>query len=252
MYGIRWQLAHYTIVSKTGNMDANELSKSNPEIASLIEFVKSGLSEIPVLAQFIDAFSAYEQIVQTNNIIDVLKTHGMQIEILMAMAKDSVRISSPSYPSDVMLTVQKAKDELNENKRRLYASYLTACCHTENENDTNKSIYLDYVGRLDFYDFFILKSLSNLYNGKDAVDFCTSSYNLHYKGDITTTDTKIHLDHLTSLGLIERSDKEEVDKFNQMVGNRQPRQKIFKKLNLYQRTSLGCALYNFIKKGILE
>ena len=233
-------------------MDAKDLNRLNPKTASLVEFVKSGLSEIPVLAQFIDAFSAYEQTVQTNNIIDVLKTHGMQIETLLSKTKNSVRMSSLSYPSDVMLTIQKAKDELNESKRKLYASYLTACCHIENENDSNKSIYLDYIGRLDFYDVFILKSLSNLYNGKDAVDFCTNSYNQHYKGNITTTDTRIHLDHLTSLGLIERSDKEEVDKFNQRVGNRQSRQKIFKKLNLYQRTSLGNALYIFIKKGILD
>lgn len=233
-------------------MEAKDLEQSNPKFISLIEFVKSGLSEIPILAQFMDAFSAYEQTVQLNNIIDVLKTHGKQIECLLAHANESVHISSPSYPSDVMLTVQKAKDELNTRKKELYASYLTACCHIENNNDPNKSIYLDYIGRLDFYDIFILKHLSVLYNGKDAVDLFTSSYNLHHEGDVSKTDTRIHLDHLTSLGLIERSDKEEVDKFNQRVGNRQPRQQLFKKLNLYQRTALGNALYNFIKKGIID
>ena len=190
-------------------MDANELSKSNPEIASLIEFVKSGLSEIPVLAQFIDAFSAYEQTVQTNNIIDVLKTHGMQIEILLAMAKDSVRISSPSYPSDVMLTVQKAKDELNESKRRLYASYLTACCHTENENDTNDEIF-DEKEFLSTIENELSQRLNNMQTFNDIPNisqrFMMSRQvkNFPIKPDITIRRDASYFNYILTLSAVDK------------------------------------------------
>lgn len=51
------------------------------------------------------------------------------------------------------------------------------------------------------------------------------------------------------MGLIERCDKEEVDKFNQRVKNVLPRDKSFKNLNFYQRTYLGDELYNYIMRA---
>lgn len=127
---------------------------------------------------------------------------------------------------------------------------MTACCHKDNISDKNKDLYLDYLGRIDFIDFFILKQLSTQYNGRNAVEVTIGSYNYQHNDDeISQNDVYIHLDHLLSLGLIERCDKEEVDKFNKRVGNVLPRGKVFKKLNLFQRSHLGDGLFKFICKS---
>ena len=66
---------------------------------------------------------------------------------------------------------------------------------------------------------------------------------------VSKLDIQIHVEHLSAIGVIERCDKEEVDRFNQRYGNRQPREKVFKKLNYYQRTYLGNGIYSFLRKA---
>ena len=63
-------------------------------------------------------------------------------------------------------------------------------------------------------------------------------------------DIQIHVEHLSSIGVIERCDKEEEDRFNERHGNIQSREKIFKKLNFYQQTCLGDGIYSFLRKAI--
>ena len=159
---------------------------------------------------------------------------------------------SPYYVRDILDTMQKAKDELNKEKRRAYALYLTACCHIENNDNINKQIFLDYLGRLDYLDIFILKWLTPHYNGHDAVSSCMSKYNYEHLAHITKVDIMIHLEHLCSLGLIERCDKEEVENFNKRNGNIMSRHTTFKRNNFFQRTVTGDGFVSFIRKGVVE
>lgn len=214
----------------------------------IVQIILSVLDKIPVLSIPVDLFTKYQQNTQYNNIADVLNKHAERLHILTDIMIDNLYIKSPAYAKDILLTVQKAKDELNEEKRKVYALYLTACCNTENEGDNNRELYLDYVGRIDNIDFFILSKLSITFNGRDAVAY-SADYNYEHSSNISTTDVKIHFDHLVSLGLIERTDKEEYENFIKQYDNINHRQTVFKKLNMYQRTSLGNALYEFINKG---
>lgn len=230
-------------------MEIENLQKEKLGSSALIQMVKSAICLCPGLPLLVDQFSNYQHNIQYNNIVDVLQKHESQIKYLTDIVLDKMYMSSPYYAKDILTTIQKAKDELNEEKRLVYASYLTACCHKDNISDKNKDIYLEYIGRIDFVDFFILKTLTKLYNGKNAVEHCTSVYNLHHDDKVSQNDIRIHIDHLSSLGLIERCDKEEVDRFNKRVGNVNNREKIFKRLNLFQRSYLGEGLYQFVIKS---
>ncbi len=211
-----------------------DIFKKNIGSSIVTQAIMSALSLCPGLSILVDQYSNYQQTIQYNNIVDVLTTHAEQISKLKDSCLDKSYRTSPDYVKDVLSTIQIAKDELNEEKRKIYATYLTACCHKDNTSDKNKSIYLDYLGRIDFLDCYILKSLTRFYNGRNALE---NSY-LSYKRE-----------HLVSMGLIERCDKEEVDKFNQRVKNVLPRDKSFKNLNFYQRTYLGDELYNYIMRA---
>ena len=87
------------------------------------------------------------------------------------------------------------------------------------------------------------------YNGKNIVEYCTTKYNVEHDDKVLKLDVQIHVEHLSSIGVIERCDKEEVDRFNKRHGNVQPGEKIFKKLNFYQRTYLGDGIYSFLRKA---
>lgn len=216
---------------------------------SMVQIILSLLDKIPALSIPVDLFTKYQQNTQYNNIVDVLNKHAKRLSMLTDIVIDKLYIKSPAYAKDILLTVQKAKDELNEEKRKVYALYLTACCNTENEGDNNRELYLDYVGRIDNIDFFILSKLSTTFNGRDAIGLCSEGYNHKYSSKISTNDARVHFDHLVSLGLIERTDKDEYENFMKKNDNIKHRQTVFKKLNMYQRTSLGNALYGFINKG---
>lgn len=230
-------------------MEGFDLEKESLALSSGIQMVKSALGLIPGLAPFVDLYSNYQQNVQYNNIVDVLKKHAEQIKMISHILIDKLYINSPLYAKDILITVQKAKDEFNEEKRMVFASYLTACCHTENSNNPNKDLFLDYVARLDFLDIFILKNLTMHYNGKNIVEHCTTKYNVEHEVKVSKFDIQIHVEHLASIGVIERCDKEEVDRFNKRHGNVLPREKTFKKLNFYQRTYLGDGIYSFLRKA---
>lgn len=226
-----------------------DILKKNIGSSIVTQAIMSALSLCPGLSILVDQYSNYQQTIQYNNIVDVLTTHAEQISKLKDSCLDKSYRTSPDYVKDVLSTIQIAKDELNEEKRKIYATYLTACCHKDNTSDKNKSIYLDYLGRIDFLDCYILKSLSRFYNGRNALENSYLSYKREHDENVRKLDVQIHLEHLVSMGLIERCDKEEVDKFNQRVKNVLPRDKSFKNLNFYQRTYLGDELYNYIMRA---
>ena len=80
-------------------------------------------------------------------IVDVLNKHSEQIRLISDILIDKLYINSPLYAKNILVTVQKANNEFNEEKRIVLASYLTACCHTENSNNPNKDLFLDYIAR---------------------------------------------------------------------------------------------------------
>lgn len=232
-------------------MEIESIKKESIGSSALIQMAKSVLNlYCPGLSIFVDQFSNYQQDTQYNNVVDVLQKHESQLKMATDIIIDKLYMNSPVYVKDVLTTIQKAKDELNADKRLVYASYLTSCCNKDNVQDINKDIYLDYIGRIDYVDFFILKTLTKQYNGRDAVSSCSSRYNQLHEFKVSENDIRIHLDHLTSMGLIERCDQEEVERFNKRVGNVMRRERIFKKLNLYQRSHLGEGLYQFIRKPL--
>ena len=47
-------------------------------------------------------------------------------------------INSQEFICDLLRTVDYSKDEIDENKRIMYAKYLTACCHIDNAENRCK------------------------------------------------------------------------------------------------------------------
>ena len=63
---------------------------------------------------------------------DVLKTAFAMIDELDNRVRNMEYINSQEFICDLLRTVDYSKDEIDENKRIMYAKYLTACCHIDN------------------------------------------------------------------------------------------------------------------------
>lgn len=204
-------------------------------------FLKAAASVTPVGAMIVSLMNDE----QTKNIEDTLQKHQEQLEILQEIVSGELHVDKAKYLETLKAALQKAKDEANDEKRKLYASYLTACCHPENAEKSNRRIFLDLIEKIDFYGIRILKELTTHYNGREALDYFT----FIFKDELDKNDILIQIDYLTSYRLIENCSQDEIDKIHKRYGNRgevAPKARLY-----YKRTALGDNLYKFISKGIL-
>ncbi len=219
----------------------NVPSSVDKHIISVRSFLKAAASATSIGAIFVSLMNDE----QTRNIEYTLHKHQEQIEMLQEIVSGELHVDKAVYLEDLKAALQKAKDEANEEKRKLYASYLTACCHPENTENTNRRIFLDLVERIDFNGIRILKELTARYNGKKTIEYYVSLF----EGELGKNDIIIQLDYLTSYRLVEKCTLEEVERFYARLGNVKTRNST--SLSIFKRTALGDALYQFISKGIL-
>ena len=52
---------------------------------------------------------------------NVLKKHSEQLRLISDILIDKLYVNSPLYAKDILITVQKAKDEFNKEKRLIMA-----------------------------------------------------------------------------------------------------------------------------------
>lgn len=216
-------------------------SSADKKIIPVRSFLKAAASATTLGAVVVSLMNEE----QTRNIEDTLQKHQEQIKILQEIVSGELHIDKAKYLEELKAALQKAKDEANEEKRKLYASYLTACCHPENTKKSYRRIFLDLVERIDFNGIRILKELTTRFNGKEAVDYFISLFG----GEFTKDDIIIQLDYLTSYRLVEKCTQEEIESFYARLGNVKARRPY--NLSYYKRTALGDALYQFISKGII-
>ena len=202
----------------------------------------------PATAPLASLLSDFQNQKQYQLIEDTLSKFSAMIGKLDERVRNIEYMNSQECVCDLLRTVDHVKDEIDEEKRIMYAKYLTACCHIENADSRFKRIFLEYMGKMDGLDLYILKSLNTTFNCKNIIEDVENSYNYSYNCNVTKKEVLNHVYYLTSLGLIEMSDEEEVVKFLKRYDEK-PFGKTFKKSYMYQRTTLGDDLYQFIKKA---
>ena len=220
----------------------NVPSYADNHIVPVRSFLKAVASATPVGAMVVSLLNDE----QTRNIEDTLQKHQEQIEMLQEIVSGELHVDKAKYLEELKAALQKAKDEANEEKRKLYASYLTACCHPENTEKGNRRIFLDLIEKIDINGILILKELTTRFNGKEAIGHFTTLFD----GELSKNDIMIQLDYLTSYRLIEKCTQEEIERFYARLGNVKARRPI-NYLSFYKRTVMGDALYQFVSKGII-
>ena len=217
-------------------------------VDKILSVLKAGVSVFSEAAPLVSLLSDYQSQKQTKLIEDVLNRFLSMIEELDNRVKDLEYMNSQDFIYDLLQTVDRAKDEQDEYRRFMYAKYLTSCCHIENVKNRCKRIFLDYMGKMDELDYFVLKSLNNTFNDRNAIDDVTHRFNHENHCDLSKREVMNHFYYLTSLGIIEMSDQEEVVKFRKRY-QVESKSSTFRKERLYQRTTLGDDLYYFIRRA---
>lgn len=222
----------------------NELEKTSKLkflLESIVKIVANG--QHPVLGIGTNLYFDYQNVLQYNNVVDFLQKLLDHLEWLNGIVLGKLFVEEPVLKKDLMQAIQLAKDELISEKRDLYASYVTACCHPDNKDWSRKQIYLRKIEQLDYLGIGILKILEK-HSREDSIVKTMSE-------DKTFTDNediRAQLWDLESLGLAEKISAKDYYDTQRRGGNRMVRNP--ENVYLYKRTKLGDGLYNFIVKGI--
>ena len=197
----------------------------------------------PILGTGINMYLDFQNAIQYNNVIDFLQKLMEHLEWLNEIVLGKLFVEEPVVKKDLLQTIQIAKDEMISEKRDLYASYVTACWHPENDDWPRKQIYLRKIEQLDYLGIRILKVLEKHSNEGGIVKAMGLESPLSDKKDIMA-----QLWDLESLGLAEKISAKDYYETLRRGGNRMLRNS--ENVFLYKRTKLGDGLFEFIKKGI--
>lgn len=222
----------------------NELEKTSKLkvlLESIVKIVANG--QHPILGIGANLYFDYQNALQYNNVVDFLQKLLEHLEWLNEIVLEKLFVEEPVLKKDLMQAIQLAKDELISEKRDLYASYVTACCHPDNKDWSRKQIYLRKIEQLDYLGIGILKILEK-HSREDSI-VKTMSEN---KAFTDNEDIRAQLWDLEALGLAEKISAKDYYDTQRRGGNRMVRNP--ENVYLYKRTKLGDGLYNFIVKGI--
>lgn len=226
-------------------MENHDIEKLSIESSFFETIIK--LCPVPstAISAFVDFVYNLRSRSQLNNIADVVNQHTSDLNIIKdTLGGKDFYLNTPVYVEDLLSTLQKAKDEANREKRELYASYLTACCHPENVNCCSKNIYLNKLSQLDEVGLFILRYLGNSNIPKRIMITLFTDKGI----TINSEDLYNHLYDLESMKVIEKINAKDYLATHRRYGNRMPLNS--ENTYFYKRTSLGNGLYNFILTGM--
>jgi len=222
-------------------MDHIDISKT-----SGAEFISHQLLKFVVnpnpIAALVNGFCDYLNMLQINNIIDLLNELKDKIDFVEEQIQGKLYVDPPVFKDDVLPTLQKAKDELNAEKRKMYATYIMACIHPDSIDCSNKSIYMNLLDQLDYLSVYILKQLDYYTTEKRIVEKMGQNYDKEV--------ILVHLWGLQSCGLVDKISAKEYESLNKHGGNRRLRHS--EGVFLFKRTDLGNSFLNFIVKGMPE
>ena len=200
----------------------------------------------PIISAIIDFIKGLRSRRQINNISEVLRIYSSNLDIMKeALIDKEFFIKTPIYLEDLLSILNKVKNEESEEKRKLFADFLSACRHPDNLECGNKAIFFRLIEQLDYLAVMILHSLTQYQSEKGIVERIIQDTNNNYETD----EILVHLWNLESLGLVEKISAEELEKLSKRGGNRKLRNP--KDVHLYRNNRLGTSLCNFITKGVV-
>ena len=147
----------------------------------------------PATAPLASLLSDFQNQKQYQLIEDTLSKFSAMIGKLDERVRNIEYMNSQECVCDLLRTVDHVKDEIDEEKRIMYAKYLTACCHIENADSRFKRIFLEYMGKMDGLDLYILKSLNTTFNCKNIIEDVENSYNYSYNCNVTKKEVLTHI-----------------------------------------------------------
>ena len=209
--------------------------------------IKGAATIVPIAGSLASVYGDWQNKNQIANVIDILTKHEESLKILEDKI-NNIYIESELYLCDTIQTILKGQNEIIEPKRMLYATYLTACCLSTNENCKIKGELLDIVSRINNVHLTILDHLesgkphTNKFNN---VFHITSGVNRD-GSKLEQNEVETHLEYLISLGLVIKIDIKGIGSVLSTIGFKKDIPHFIGTKDIFYRSNLGNELIRFL------
>lgn len=135
---------------------------NDSSIEKIIESsVKAIASQIPIVSGLASLYSDWKNNSEVKNIRHLIYEHGLNLQRLNSII-DKTYIGTEDYAYILHKTIYKAKNEIRENKRKIFADFLTKSCLPKNIENNDKLIFLEILDKIDIEHLQLLQYLNGI------------------------------------------------------------------------------------------
>ncbi len=229
-------------------MKINGRDISALELAESI--VKGVIATIPYAGGLASIYGDWQNKVQFTNVLDILTKHE-QLLLEFKEFINNMYVESDRYTYDTIQTVLKGQNELDDNKRTLYAKYLTSCCLSQNVDEEYHGTILDIISRMNNIDFIILKYIDKYaphFKPSGSIDMTRIYVNHEVGSEYNNYEIETRIDYLVSLSLARRIDIENIGKALSSIGFEKDVPHFVGTQDVFYRSNLGNQIVDFMSK----
>ncbi|MGQ7870953.1 hypothetical protein [Sunxiuqinia sp. sy24] len=191
-------------------------------------------TQIPIISGVASLYGDWRNNIELENIHYLIEQHARSLQGIEEQL-DIGYLQSEDYVFTLHKTLLKAKNEIRESKKRLFADFLTKSCLAKNSINSDKMIFLELLDKIDVEHIQLLQYLSQkMDSSKDgwALDSAISQ-------DTGLSEQRIRflMHYFISIGLVFDFDHLEIQDTGHLVSE-----------NRYYISDLGVELLEFLKE----
>lgn len=203
----------------------NQEKNGEAIIDSIDAIARAVAASFPVLASVATLWSEHKNYVQFENIKDTVEKYAKQLEELEDKV-DKDFLATPEVLYIVQRTLDKAKNEYREEKRKMLADFLSNASTKKLAGDSEKDMIVETIDKLSPFQAKLLKGLSrrlvaqsgveSVLNGealflgsyKDGTyeEFFFLDFNFIDQHKITLQDIEASFDYMIATGVVATKD----------------------------------------------
>ncbi|WP_159521294.1 hypothetical protein [Sunxiuqinia indica] len=180
-----------------------------PNTGVIIEScLKAVASQFPIVSGVASLYADWKNQQEFNNIRALIQEHAKSLKNHEDLI-DKHYLETEDYIFTLHRTVDKAKNEIRESKKKLFADFLTQSCLIKNTEKSDKFIFLEILDKVDIEHIKFLSYLNEKWNGMRN-DIAIANAIIPKETGLTKERVNFLIHYFISIGLLVHYDDFEI------------------------------------------
>lgn len=210
--------------------------KAKPNTGVIIESCLIAVaSQFPIVSGVASLYADWKNQQEFKNIQRLIEEHAKSLNDLVDLI-DKQYLKTEDYIFTLHRTIDKAKNEIRDSKKKLFSDFLTQSCLIKNTEKSDKFIFLEILDKVDIEHIKFLSYLNEKWNGMRN-DFAIMNAIIPKETGLTKERVNFLVQYFISIGLIVHYDDFEIEDNGQLWSDTK-----------YYVSGLGSDFLDFLKE----